>query len=197
MTPERRANRAIIAFSPTRYCDSHDNARPDAPPQELAQVEPGHCGRLVCPPLHPQLPARRRAGRGQQLRRRRRRRTRHHRRASSAASTSSRWQAYRQSYGANVDEQAAQAARHRPAHRPADDPGRGVAGRSRPSRDQGERRRGPRADPVAAGVPGERPVHRRPALPAAAARCRTRRCAPTSSRTRSAAASSPRSCRRR
>ena len=64
--------------------------------------------------------------------------------------------------------QAAQAARHRPADRPADDPGRGVAGRGQSARDQGERRRDPRADPGAAGVPGERPVHRRPALPPAA-----------------------------
>ena len=76
-------------------------------------------------------------------------------------------QAYRQSYGANVDdkllkqlgidqrivqqmiqEEASLAEAARLGH-------------------QGERRRGARAHPGAAGVPGERPVHRRPALPPA------------------------------
>ena len=105
-------------------------------------------------------------GSGRQLGRRGRRRARDHRRAVpprlSAADAGLPPVVRRQRR-----RQAAETAGHRPAHRPADDPGGGVAGRGQAPRDQGERRRGPRADPVAARVPGERPVHRRPALPAA------------------------------
>ena len=78
-------------------------------------------------------------------------------------------QAYRQSYGANVDERLLKQLGHRPAHRPADGRGRGVAGRGTAPGHHGERRGSPRADPGAAGLPGERPVHRRPALPPAPA----------------------------
>ena len=168
MTPERDRKRGIIGFSHTRYCDSHDNARPDAPSQRLAQVEPGHCGRLVCPPLHPQFHERPRVGSGRQFGRRGRRRTRDHRRpipprlsaADAGLPPVLRGQRRRP---------AVEAARDRPAHRPADDPGRSVAGRGQTPRDHGERRRDPRADPLAARVPGQRAVHRRPAVPPAAA----------------------------
>ena len=55
---------------------THDHARPDAAAQELAQVEPGDRGGRIRPPLHPQLPARRRqAPAGQHTRRGRRRST--------------------------------------------------------------------------------------------------------------------------
>ena len=91
----------------------------------------------------------------------------------------------------------AEAARHRPAHRPADDRGGGGARRSR--RGSGSRRptrKSARASSTMPGVPGERPVHRRAALPADPADAEPADDGRTSSRSRSAAASRSRSCRR-
>ena len=68
-----------------------------------------------------------------------------------------------------------QAARHRPAHRPADDRGGGLAGRSQAARARRQRRRGPPAHPGDPGVPGERPVHRHRSLSADAADAGARR----------------------
>src|SRR4051812_38076589 len=79
----------------------HDDARPDAPTQRLAEMEPGHGDRRIRHPLHTQLPE---AGRWQQQRRRRlRRRARDHRRAVPEA-YQRQMQAYRAQFGGNVDE---------------------------------------------------------------------------------------------
>ena len=128
-------------------------------------MESGHRRRVLRPPLHPQLPEQS-PGRRQQRRRRQRGRPGDHRRtiparvsaADAAVSAGLRRQRRRP---------PAEAAGHRPANRPADDPGGGLARRGQAARHQGERRRSARAHSLAAGVPGERTVHRRHPLPPA------------------------------
>ena len=152
---------------PERGCRTHDDARPDAPTQELAQVEPGHCGPGVHCSLHPQL-----------SRDRERPATTTSSRPSRGATSPSRrfrrayqqqMQAYRAQLRRERRRKAAQTARHRPADRPADDRGGDGARRSVAARHFGDRRGSARADRDAAGAPGERPVHRRAALPPVAA----------------------------
>ena len=129
MTPEGVKSWHNCVFPSTRFATAHDNARPDAAPQGLAQVEPGHRGGVVCAALHPQLPERRRRRGRPTTPSSPTSRDARSPPPSSAASTSSRWQAVPPVLRRQRRRQAAQAARDRPAHRPADDPGGGVAGR--------------------------------------------------------------------
>src|SRR5262249_24226455 len=62
--PSRR-DRGIIKLSLSEVYDAHDNARSDAAPQGLAQVELGHRGGLFRAALHSQLPERFGRRRGQ------------------------------------------------------------------------------------------------------------------------------------
>ena len=98
-------------------------------------------------------------------------------------------QAYRRAYGGNMDEKTAEAAGHRPADRPADDRGGGGAGGGRAAGHHGQRRGSARPDPRHAGVPGERSVHRRSALPPDAGDAESAADAQASSKSRCAAAS--------
>ena len=83
----------------------HDHARPDAPPQGLAQVEPGPGVRGVRPFLHPRFPARQRRGRGVRATRSPSVDGRDITAAEFRRTYQAQLQAYRSAYGGNMSEQ--------------------------------------------------------------------------------------------
>ena len=123
--------------------------------------------------------------------------------ARSSAATTRRCNAYRNAYGGQMNDAAAEAAGHRPPDPPAAGRRGGHGGRGAQAGHHRQRRRDSRAHPRPAGLPGERPVRRRAALPAdspdpepAAHDLRVRgEPAPRACRSRSCAPRSPTGCR--
>ncbi len=160
-----RTRGIIVLFATSEESPIYDDARPDAAAQGLAQVESGHRGPGLHPALRAPVPPSEFPHRLRCPHRRRgdRRRPAHPGRGLSAGVHAAGRADARQLQPDH--RRHAEAAGRRPA-RPAGarHPGGGT-GRSRPPRHHGDRWRAPRTARSSAGLPAERRVRRRGAVP--------------------------------